>query len=64
MLDLGLGPETLSFIGISGSDEIEQIRKLRSQHGDGWPAVWLEKRGLQDAALRWQTLSKEYSHAS
>ena len=33
MLDLGLGPETLSFIGISGSEEIEQIRKLHHQHG-------------------------------
>ena len=64
MLDLGLGPETLSFIGISGSEEIEQIRKLRHQHGASWPALWLEQRGLDEAALRWRTLNREYTHAS
>jgi len=64
MLDLGLGPETLSFIGISGSEEIEQLRKLRHQYGDQWPAVWLEARGLEKAAIRWKQLSKEYTHAA
>ena len=64
MLDLGLGPETLSFIGISGSEEIEQIRKLRHQHGAAWPALWLEQRGLDEAAHRWRTLNREYTHAS
>lgn len=64
MLDLALGPETLCFIGVSGSEEIEQIRKLRSQHGGAWPAVWLEQRGLDEAALRWRTLNQEYTHAS
>jgi type IV secretion system protein VirB4 len=59
MLDLALGPETLSFIGISGSEEIERIRKLREQYRDAWPAVWLEQRGLDDAALRWKAFHKE-----
>lgn len=61
MLDLALGPETLSFIGISGGEDIEQIRKLRHQHGDVWPRAWLEKRGLEDAAARWNQLYQEYT---
>jgi type IV secretion system protein VirB4 len=64
MLDLALGPETLSFIGISGTEEIEHLRKLRHQHGDQWPAVWLEQQGLAEAAAHWKQLSKEYSHAA
>ena len=64
MLDLGLGPETLSFIGISGTEEIEQLRKLCQEHGDQWPAAWLEQRGLEEAAIRWKQLSKEYSRAA
>ncbi|MGH7292253.1 MAG: hypothetical protein ACREJT_13640, partial [Myxococcota bacterium] len=59
MLDLALGPETLSFIGISGSEEIERIRKLREQYRAAWPAVWLEQRGLDAAALRWKAFHKE-----
>ena len=59
MLDLALGPETLSFIGVSGGEDIEQIRKLRSQYGEAWPRVWLEKRGLEDAAARWMELHEE-----
>jgi type IV secretion system protein TrbE len=64
MLDLGLGPVALSFVGISGSDEIEQIRKLRQQHGDPWPAAWLAQRGLDEAAARWRQLREESTHAS
>ena len=64
MLDLALGPEALSFIGISGSEEVEKVRKLRTEHGPAWPAAWLEQRGLDEAAQRWRTLSQEYTHAS
>jgi len=64
MLDLALGPETLSFIGISGSEEIERIRKLREQYRGAWPAVWLEQRGLDAAALRWKAFHEEENACS
>jgi type IV secretion system protein VirB4 len=59
MIDLALGPESLSFLGVSGSEDIERIRKLRGQHGDTWPAVWLEQRGLDGAAARWREFNQE-----
>ena len=66
MLDLALGPEALSFIGVSGSEDIERIRKLHEHYRDTWPAIWLEQRGLDDAAVRWRALQHEETpcHAS
>ncbi len=61
MIDLALGPETLAFVGVSGSEEIEQLRKLRELYGDTWPAAWLEQRGLDEAAVRWRALHEEDS---
>ena len=40
-------------------EEIERIRKLREQYRGTWPAVWLEQRGLDQAALRWKTFHEE-----
>jgi len=64
LLDLGLGPEALCFLGVSGSEEVERIRALRREHGDEWPAVWLALRGQGEAARRWRELREESVHAA
>ncbi|KSV71170.1 conjugal transfer protein TrbE [Sinorhizobium sp. GL2] len=49
LFDMSLGPVTLSFVGASGKDDLKRIRALRSEHGQDWPAHWLELRGVQNA---------------
>jgi type IV secretion system protein TrbE len=49
LFDMSLGPVALSFVGASGKDDLKRIRILRSEHGQGWPAHWLEMRGVQNA---------------
>lgn len=53
LFDLELGPVALSFIGASGKDDIGAVRSLGSRHDDTWPAMWLQARGLPDAAQTW-----------
>lgn len=51
LFDMALGPITLSFIGASGKDDLEQIKALIKQYGKGWPEHWLNIRGIADHGL-------------
>lgn len=53
VFNLGLGPVALSFVGASGKEDIAKVRELIAEHGNMWPARWLESRGLHDAAKHW-----------
>ncbi len=53
VFNLGLGPVALSFVGASGKEDIAKVREMMAQHGNLWPAKWLESRGLGDAAKHW-----------
>ena len=61
LIDLGLGPLALSFVGASGREELQHARTLIAEHGAGWPAAWLDGRGLPEWAERWETW-KEGEH--
>jgi type IV secretion system protein VirB4 len=50
LFDMALGPVALSFAGASGKEDLKQIAALKAEHGDGWPARWLQQRGIGDAA--------------
>ncbi|HYN21024.1 MAG TPA: hypothetical protein VE078_08695 [Thermoanaerobaculia bacterium] len=50
LLDLGLGPITLSFVGASSRDDIRAISQLRAVHGDRWSIEWLRSRNLHSQA--------------
>lgn len=52
LFDMVLGPITLSFVGASGRDDIEQIKNLRETYGENWTVHWLLSRGIEDAPLR------------
>lgn len=50
LFEMGLGPITLSFVGVSGKEDLKRITELYDQHGDDWPRHWLQMRGIENAA--------------
>lgn len=59
LIDLGLGPLALSFVGASGREDLELARGLVADRGDDWPSAWLRARGLAEWAERWETRKEE-----
>lgn len=53
LFDLGLGPVALSFVGASGKEDLNVIRRLEATFGSDWPAEWLWLRNLRVAAAHW-----------
>lgn len=49
LFDMALGPLALAFVGASGREHIKRISELRATHGSGWPARWMEERGIGNA---------------
>ena len=52
LFDLGLGPVTLSFAGISSKEQIAHLDRLAQREGAQWPFAWLEEQGVDYAALQ------------
>jgi type IV secretion system protein TrbE len=50
LIVLGLGGVALSFVAISGREELQLAEDVIDQHGDRWQAEWLRMRGLGDWA--------------
>jgi type IV secretion system protein VirB4 len=46
LVQLALGPRTLSFIGASDKESLNRIKELAAQYGQEWPEIWLTGRGL------------------
>jgi len=50
LFELGLGPVALSFLSTPSGSSMEATRRhleaLIASHGNDWPAIWLEERGL------------------
>ena len=49
LFDMALGPVALAFAGASGRDHLKRITELKAAHGQGWPARWMEERGIGHA---------------
>ncbi|WP_434730479.1 conjugal transfer protein TrbE [Rhizobium binae] len=49
LFDMALGPIALSFVGVSGKEDLKRIRALHSEHGGAWPYPWLQQRGIAHA---------------
>lgn len=54
LIDLGLGPVALSFVGASGREDLDHCRDFMAAEPDEWPAEWLWSRGLVDWAAAWR----------
>jgi type IV secretion system protein VirB4 len=59
LIDLGLGPAALAFLGAGSPDELAATRALEAECGDTWPHEWLRARGLEDWAEVWNQLKGE-----
>lgn len=46
LFELGLSDLSLSFLGVSGQEELRQIRLLKERFKDKWPYKWLDSRGV------------------
>ena len=57
LFQLGLGGVALSFVGVSGKDDVARIDRCMALHGQHWPAEWLRSRGLGDWADYWMQIS-------
>jgi len=57
LFELGLGPVALSFLGAAGREDLAAARSLIDRFPATWPAEWLRRRGLADAAAEWSQLS-------
>jgi type IV secretion system protein VirB4 len=46
LVQLALGPQTLSFVGAADKESIARIRQLAAEHGSNdWQSIWLQERG-------------------
>lgn len=44
LIDLGLGPLTLSFVGVSSKEDVNTMRHLSETYGTQWPLEWAKRR--------------------
>jgi type IV secretion system protein TrbE len=61
LFEVSLDPVSLSFVGVSGQRDLARLRELYTEFGKSYPPVWLEERGMSDAAERWRELSRQFS---
>lgn len=47
--ELAIGPLAMSFVGVSGKEEIAKIQNLEEQYGDQWVSHWLKYRNINPA---------------
>lgn len=46
LFDLGLGPLTLAFVGVSAPEDLAEVRHFIATHGPDWPLSWLKHKGV------------------
>lgn len=62
MFQLGLGQIALSFVGVSGKDQMLIVRQLQSKYGSQWVYHYLQERGIsQDWLNHYQHLYGTYN---
>lgn len=59
LFDLALGEIALSFVGVNPREAKQQMHELVTEHGPLWPAAWLTRRRLPDAAATWRGYAEE-----
>jgi type IV secretion system protein TrbE len=54
VFDLQLGPVALAFTGVNDRADVRRVRALIAEHGEDWPAYWLQERGRRAEAQWWR----------
>ncbi|MDQ6734765.1 MAG: conjugal transfer protein TrbE, partial [Nitrospirota bacterium] len=47
LIDLGVGPVALSWVGVNGREERQGVEALMNLHPENWRAEWLRLKGLK-----------------
>lgn len=65
VIDLGIQPLQLAFIGVSGADEVRMAREFEQRHGAQWVSHWLRERGCEGWApfYEWLAAQPRYTNA-
>ncbi|MBV8202388.1 MAG: hypothetical protein JOZ15_17360 [Acidobacteria bacterium] len=67
LFELGLGPVALAFLaapeGMTPQETMQRVDQLRRELGPGWPAAWLEERGLGEWLPAYQRFQGGFGHA-
>ncbi|MGH7462269.1 MAG: hypothetical protein ACREMA_14760 [Longimicrobiales bacterium] len=59
MITLGLGRVALAFVGASGKEAVDAVRKLKGTYGSNWPEHWMRKHAVpEDWIDYWKTLGE------
>ncbi len=59
LIDLGLSRLELSFYGAGTSpQERQMVKDLMHNHGELWPAMWMQNKGLLDEAREWLLIKR------
>ncbi len=53
LFTMSLGQAALSFVGVSGPEQVRAVQACADTHGPTWPAVWLRQRGCVEEAAWW-----------
>ncbi len=53
LFTLSLGRAALSFVGVSGPEQVRAVHACADTHGPTWPAEWLRQRGCREEAAWW-----------
>ena len=59
LVDLTLGPATLSFIGVGSPEDIANITNFSEDDPQSWQSKWLLSRGLKNKARQLKELTNE-----
>lgn len=46
LIDLGIGPVALSWVGVNGREERQLVETVMEHHGENWRVEWLRLKGL------------------
>jgi type IV secretion system protein VirB4 len=47
LINLSLSPLALSFVGVSGKEDIATIKTLLNKYGHEWPKQWLDAKNIK-----------------
>lgn len=50
-VDFGFGPAALAFAAATGEEEVRRVDEYVARYGDDWKWRWLERKGIDHAAL-------------
>jgi type IV secretion system protein VirB4 len=56
MVDLGIGPVSLAFVGVNGREERQQVATVMEDYPDTWQAEWLRSKGQFDWAAYYERM--------